>query len=149
MKKFLFLITIIITLMSCDKYCPYCDNRGQCDYCGKSRGTLSYSNDYFCAETLLGTWQMDYNPNYLRGMGIELKEIKFFDGHKCDVTYSEGEYSTWYTDTYEYSYSSGFIRFARGRSSFTLKVKGFIFPELYLQDSFGNYTWRKVRSNGC
>jgi hypothetical protein len=149
MKKILLFITIIIALVSCEKYCPYCDNRGNCDYCGKHRSTLTYTTDYFCAETLLGTWQMDYNPNYNRGMGIELKEIKFFDSRKCDITYSEGNDPTWYTETYNYTYASGFIRFDKGRSSFTFKYKGFIFPELYLQDSFGNYTWRKVRSNGC
>lgn len=147
MKKILFIITIIVAFVSCDEYCPYCENNGYCDYCGQDRRVLRYANDYFCAETLLGTWQMDYSPNYLRGMGIELKEIVFFDGHKCDITYSEGDYPTWYTDTYEYTYASGYVRFNRGRSSFTFKVKGFTFPELYLQDSFGNYTWRKVRTN--
>lgn len=146
MKKFLFFITIIIALVSCDKYCPYCGNYGNCDHCGKNNATLTYKRDYFCAETLLGTWQMDYNT---RVSGIEFKQIKFFDNRKCDITYSEGYDPTWYTDTYTYTYSSGFIRFDKGRSSFTFKVKGFIYPELYLQDSFGTYTWRKVRSNGC
>lgn len=149
MKKLILFITIIIALISCEKYCPYCENRGNCDHCGGHNSTLTYSYDYFCAETLLGTWQMDYNKGYINGLGVELKQIKFFDGRKCDITYSDGYYPTWYTETYNYTYASGFIRFDKGRSSFTFKVKGFIYPELYVQDSFGNYTWRKVRSNGC
>jgi hypothetical protein len=88
---------------------------------------------------------MDYN----RVNGIELKQIEFFDGHKCDVTYQVGYDPDWLTDTFTYTYTSGYVKLNKGRTSFAFKVRGFLWPELYLQDSFGNYTWRKVRSYGC
>ena len=146
MKRFLFLITIIIALVSCEKYCPRCGEYGNHCYCKNvSSNYYSFNNDYFCAQTLLGTWQMDYN----RTNGIELKQIEFFDGHRCDVTYSVGNDPDWLTDTFTYTYSGGYVKLSRNRISLSFKVRGFLFPELYLQDSFGNYTWSKVRSYGC
>ena len=144
-KKALSLIVIFLALVSCEKYCPHCGeyytNRHMCS----NYGVKYSSNDHFCAETLLGTWQMDYN----RVNGIELKQIEFFDGHKCDVTYQVGYDPDWLTDTFTYTYTSGYVKLNKGRASFAFKVRGFLWPELYLQDSFGNYTWRKVRSYGC
>ena len=80
-KKALSFIVIFLALVSCEKYCPHCGeyytNRHMCS----NYGVKYSSNDHFCAETLLGTWQMDYN----RVNGIELKQIEFFDGHRCRV----------------------------------------------------------------
>lgn len=148
-SKIILLLSIIFISTSCYEYCPYCGNYGYCDCCTHHNPTITYTRDYFCAETLIGTWQIEYNANYKRGLGIEPKQIKFFDERKCDITYSEGNDPTWYTETYNYTYASGFIRFDKGRNSFAFKYRDFIFPELYVQDSFGNYKWRKVRSGGC
>ena len=145
MKKFIFIIFTLATLfVSCEKYCPYCDGYG-CDYCGVTR-TLTYTNDYFCAEKLLGTWQCDYD-NYVGNM--LLKEIKFLSSKKCDIIYSIGRNTEWYTDTFNYSYSGSYIKFSNNGTAFSYRIDGFIFPELYVRDSFGKYTWKKVRSYGC
>lgn len=168
MKKIILLLFAVISLSSCDiNCCMNCDGRGcqyckpyGCAYCNFSRNGCSNCNrgyvnrnsggggygDVFCADKLLGTWQMDY-PSYVGDM--ELKEIKFIDEWKCDITFSVGRNPDWYTHTYSYSYSSGYIRFTRSGSTFSFKVERYLFPELYLRDSFGTYTWRKVRAYGC
>ena len=138
---------LIITLTAvwfCSCECSFCHGSGECDYCsGYSR--TARKGDKFYADALLGTWQMDYNR-----IGVyELKSIEFFDGHKCDVTYQKGNDPDWFTDTFTYTYTSGYIKLNNNNMSFSFKVRAFIFPELYLQDSRGTYTWRKVRSYGC
>ena len=145
MKKILFLLATIITLTACE--CPYggWDNYGYRE--SKTTAKLSYSNDAFCADKLLGTWQMDYGCNV---GNIELKQIKFFDGWRCDITMAKSRDTDWYTETWTYTYYGNTIKFSRsGRNNFSFAIKGYIFPELYLWDSFGTYTWRKVRSYGC
>ena len=146
MKKVFCLIVVVLTLVSCEKFCPRCGNYETRCYCNKgSSGYYNSYNDYFCADKLIGTWQMDYNIGYYNGLGAELKSIQFFNNHKCDITYEVPYDPTWWTDTYTYTYTSGYIKFSKERSSFSFKVRGYLFPELYLQDSFGNYTWRRVR----
>jgi hypothetical protein len=95
---------------------------------------------------LIGVWQIDYNIGYERGLGMTPKQIQFFNNHTCDITYSVGRETEWWTDTYTYTYTGSYIRFNNGYgSSFSFKVRGYLFPELYLEDSFGYYTWRLVR----
>jgi len=153
MKKVILMFIAIVALTSCDCcYCPVCGEWG--DDCTCDRNYVKYTscghnngcNDYFCAETLLGTWQCDY---YTVIDNKTIKEIKFFSNRLCDITYSEGKDPDWFTDTYTYSYVGGYIKFTRNGRTYALKVDRFIFPELYLRDSFGEYTWRKVRSYGC
>ena len=144
MKKIFVFLTSILLLVSCDCcYCPVC---GEWD-CTCNRNYVHYSgSDYFCADKLLGTWQCDY---YTVVGNMTIKEIKFLDNHTCDITYANGRYTDWYTDTYLYSYSSGYLRFSRDGINFMFQVSGYLFPELYVRDSFGNYTWKKVRAYGC
>ena len=143
MRRIFFLLLLgSIFLASCDEYCPYCEEYD----CRCEQNCIRYNSDYFCAETLLGTWQCDYY-NYVGNM--LLKEIKFLNNRKCDITYSVGNSTDWYTETYNYSYVGKTIRFSKGNSIFEFHIDGYIFPELYLRDSFNRYTWRKVRSYGC
>lgn len=146
MKKVILMLIAVVTLISCDCcYCTICGEYGNDCRCNKN--SVRYSGgDYFCAETLLGTWQCDYNTVIDRKT---IKEIKFFSNRLCDITYSEGRDPDWFTDTYTYSYVGGYIKFTKNGSTYAFKIDRFIFPELYLRDSFGEYTWRKVRSYGC
>ena len=151
MKKLLFIITLVIGITSCEVECMYCGGCG-CDHC-RPRNVeqpthLRYTQDYFCADKLLGTWQMDYGCTV---GNIELKEIKFFDGWQCDITMAQTRNPDWYTETWTYTYYGNTIKFARndGRTVFSFTLTDYIFPELFLQDSFGRYTWRKVRAYGC
>ena len=132
----IFFITALLSI-SCE-YCPYRDGIIEEDNYG-----VRYKGDYFCAETLLGTWQCTY-PSSVGS--IELKQIIFLDGRKCDVTYSEGRDVDWHTETFDYSYHSSTLRFSNYYHSFYYKVDGYIWPELYVKDSSGRHTWRKVRS---
>lgn len=136
MKKIILMLITIVTITSCDCcHCPVCgewDNDCTCNC--------------FCAETLLGTWQCDNNTVIDHKT---IKEIKFLNNSFCKITYSNGRYPGWFTDTYTYSYVGGYIELTRDGSTYALKIDRFIFPELYLRDSFGEYTWRKVRSYGC
>ena len=148
MKKVILLLLVIVALTSCEKYCPICDRYGDCSCntrSGESYG-VTYYGDQFYADKLLGTWQCDYNT--IVG-NMNIKEIKFVSNRKCDITYSVSRNVGWYTDTFNYSFSSGYLRFTRGGSTFSFHYVGYIFPELYLEDSNGKYTWRKVKSYGC
>jgi hypothetical protein len=93
MKKIVFLLLAVISFASCE--CPYADwdDNGYHENGGKQT-KLSYSGDYFCADKLLGTWQMDYGC--IVG-NVELKEIKFFDGWYCDITMAQARNTDWFT----------------------------------------------------
>ena len=41
------------------------------------------------------------------------------------------------------------IKFMRSGSNISLTIEGYLFPELYLRDSFGRYTMAKRRADGC
>lgn len=153
MRRLLLFITLVVSLTSCEYldeyyYCPYCHRYYHTDYCGYCGSYLSYGykNDFFCADKLLGTWQADYGCIV---NGYEIKEIKFFDNNTCDMVLAEVNSVDWYSYTFTYSYYGNNIKFTRKGSTIIFHIKGYIFPELYLEDSFGRYTWRKVRAYGC
>ncbi len=148
MRRYIVLLVIlIISFASCE--CPYAewDDYGYREYRGTT-ARITYNQDYFCAEKLLGTWQMDYGC--IVG-NVELKEIKFLDGKRCDIVMAIVRNPDWFTETWTYTYYGNTIKFARndGWTNITFFINGYVFPELYLQDSFGRYTWRKVRAYGC
>ena len=135
------ILILAILFVSCERYCPFCGEYGDCDHCGK-KPTLTYNSDRFCAETLMGTWQCGYNTV----VGNKtIKMIEFINGKKCDITYSEDKYTDWYTETFIYSYSNQYIRFSKNGVTFSFHLKKYVFPELYVEDSFGTYTWRKIK----
>lgn len=145
MKK-LILLLVTICFVACE--CPYCGEKS-CR-CGSSKDSygVGYDYDYFCADKLLGEWQACYG---CKVGTIELKSIKFFDSYRCDITMAQDRNVDWYTETWSYTYYGSTIKFSRndGRTGFSFKVYGYIYPELYLQDSFGKYTWRKIKPYSC
>ena len=142
MKKVLFLLFTALFFVSCD--CPYCGKRK----CICNDYGVRYDYDYFYADKLLGEWQICY-PCFVGN--VELKSVKFFDGYRCDITMSQARSSEWVTETWSYSYNGSYITFSNkfNRNSISFKVNGYIYPELYLQDSFGKYTWRKIKPYSC
>lgn len=144
MKKLLLLLATIC-FISCE--CPYCGEKN-CRCGDDGPYGIHYDYDYFCAEKLLGEWQATYGCQV---GNLELKDIKFFDGWRCDITMTQVRNTDWYTETWTYTYYGNTIKFARndGRTAFSFKVSGYIYPELYLEDSFGTYTWRKIRPYSC
>ena len=120
----LFFALLALIMVSCE--CPYQDELDR----AQQRKT---TGDVFHADVLLGTWQC-YYPMIIGG--VEFKQIKFMSGGKADITMAKQHDTEWYTETYNYAYIS-------------LTIDGYLFPELYLRDSFGRYTMAKRRADGC
>ncbi len=137
MKKLLFTFFTLI-LASCE--CPYQDELDGAQY------RKAVTGDVFYADKLLGTWQC-YYPMIIGG--VEFKQIKFMSGGKADITMAKQYDTEWYTETYDYAYYGNTLRFSRSGSNISLTIEGYLFPELYLRDSFGRYTIAKRRAEGC
>ena len=82
MKKLLLLLATIC-FISCE--CPYCGEKN-CRCGDDGPYGIHYDYDYFCAEKLLGEWQATYGCQV---GNLELKDIKFFDGWRCDITMTQ------------------------------------------------------------
>ena len=135
MKYKLIICLFATMLVSCE--CPYQD---------EDRINTNTKGDTFYAEKLLGTWQC-YYPMIIGG--VEFKEIKFMSNGKADITMAKQYNTDWYTETYDYAYYGNTLRFSKTGSNISLHIDGYIFPELYLKDSFGRYTMAKRKSDGC
>lgn len=132
MTKLLFTLFALI-LVSCE--CPYQDelNRAQ-------QRKTNINGDVFYADVLLGTWQC-YYPMVIGG--VEFKQILFMSDGRADITMDKPNDTEWYTETYNYAYYGNTLRFSRSGSNISLTIEGYLFPELYLRDSFGHYTLAK------
>ena len=133
----LLFVLVALVCVSCE--CPYQDELERAHQ-HKTTG------DVFYADVLLGTWQC-YYPMII--CGIEFKQIKFMSGGKADITMAKQYDTEWYTETYNYAYYGNTLRFSRNGSNISLTIEGYLFPELYLRDSFGRYTLAKRRADGC
>ena len=139
-RHLFFGISTTLLLLSCD--CPYLEEK-ETEVC------INPSNaqyDVFYADKLLGTWQC-YYPMIIGG--VEFKEIKFLSNGKADIVMAKLHNVDWYTLTYDYTYYGSTLRFSRSGSTISLHIEGYLFPELYLKDSFGSYTIAKRKSAGC
>ena len=136
-RNLLFMFAALL-LLGCE--CPYQDELDRAQYRKSSTG------DVFYAEKLLGTWQC-YYPMIIGG--VEFKQIKFMDGGKADITMAKQYDTEWFTETYSYAYYGNTLRFSRSGNNISLTIEGYLFPELYLRDSFGRYTMAKRKAAGC
>ena len=134
----LLIALVALICVSCE--CPYQDELD------RAQQRKSSTGDVFYADVLLGTWQC-YYPMIISG--VEFKQIKFMSGGKADITMAQQHDTEWYTETYNYSYYGNTLRFSRSESNISLTIEGYLFPELYLRDSFGHYTMAKRRADGC
>ena len=128
-KSLLWLVSVLL-LMSCD--CPWEEERWR----------TSTKGNTFYADMLIGTWQC-YHPMVVGG--VEFKQITFMSGGKADIIMAKKQDTDWYTETYNYTYYDNTLRFSRGRNNLSFTIDDFLFPELYLRDSFGRYTMAKRR----
>ena len=129
---------LALILVACE--CPYQDEPERTPQRKTSTG------DVFYADVLLGTWQC-YYPMIIGG--VEFKQIKFISGGKADITMARQYDTEWNTETYNYAYYGNTLRFSRSGSNISLTIEGYLFPELYLRDSFGHYTMAKRKAAGC
>ena len=134
------LLIAIVALICASCECPYQDELD------RAQQRKSSTGDVFYADVLLGTWQC-YYPMIISG--VEFKQIKFMSGDKADITMAQQHDTEWYTETYNYSYYGNTLRFSRSGRNISLTIEGYLFPELYLRDSFGHYTMAKRRADGC
>lgn len=134
------LLIALVALICASCECPYQDELD------RAHQRKSSTGDVFYADVLLGTWQC-YYPMIISG--VEFKQIKFMSGGKADITMAKQHDTEWYTETYSYAYYGNTLRFSRSGSNISLTIEGYLFPELYLRDSFGHYTMAKRRADGC
>ena len=134
----LFGMMFALIWFSCE--CPFQDELDRAQYRKSSTG------DVFHADVLLGTWQC-YYPMIIGGM--EFKQIKFMSGGKADITMAKQRDTEWFTETYNYAYYGNTLRFSKSGSNISLTIEGYLFPELYLRDSFGRYTIAKRKAADC
>ena len=132
MTRLLFTLFALI-LVSCE--CPYQDELDR----AQQRKT-NIAGDVFYADVLLGTWQC-YYPMVIGG--VEFKQIMFMSNGRADITMAKPNDTEWYTETYNYAYYGNTLRFSRNESNISLTIEAYLFPELYLRDSFGHYTLAK------
>ena len=132
-RLLLWLISALLLMSSCE--CPLSDEAK------RGRNTAS-QGDQFYADMLIGTWQCDYQMVIA---GYEFKQIVFLSNGKADITMAKEHDTDWFTETYSYAYYGNTLRFSRGRNNISLHIEGFLFPELYVRDSFGCYTLTKRR----
>ena len=132
MTKLLFTLCALM-LVSCE--CPYKDELAR----AQQRKT-NIAGDVFYADVLLGTWQC-YYPMVIGG--VEFKQIMFMSDGRADITMAKQNDTEWYTETYNYAYYGNTLRFSKSGSNISLTIEGYLFPELYLRDSFGHYTLAK------
>ena len=125
------LLIALVALICASCECPYQDELD------RAHQRKSSTGDVFYADVLLGTWQC-YYPMIISG--VEFKQIKFMSGGKADITMAKQHDTEWYTETYSYAYYGNTLRFSRSGSNISLTIEGYLFPELYLRDSFGHYT---------
>lgn len=139
MKRIAKLSIVLLALIVTSCECPYKDELDR----AQQRKT---TGDVFHADVLLGTWQC-YYPMIIGG--VEFKQIKFMSSGKADITMAKQYDTEWYTETYKYAYYGNTLRFSRSGSNISLTIEGYLYPELYLRDSFGRYTMAKRRADGC
>jgi hypothetical protein len=75
--------------------------------------------------------------------------ISFINARKCDITFKAVGSVDSRVYTFEYLYDGNTLRFSRNNRTIIFTISGFIYPELYVSDSFGKYTITKRRAAGC
>lgn len=80
----------------------------------------------------------------------ELKEVEFFSDGYCDIVMEEKGVPNRDTRTFHWFINNGYLNFDSGsiydeRTTFSYKIKYFLYPTLTMEDSFGVYEMRKLR----
>ena len=138
-KKLLFIISALI-LCACE--CPYWDRESENDYEYYRR--TGY--DRLTADRLTGLWQC-YYPMYVGN--VEFKEVKIFSNGKADIIMEDVGGSAYYAETFKWRYDGNYLSFTKGNTTYQFQIIGYLFPELYLRDSRGKYTWAFRGTEDC
>ena len=90
---------------------------------------------------------------YLRSNHILLYTILTID-HKpmitnlADIIFEKLGGSDYYAETFKWRYDGNYISFS-GKTNYQFQITGYLYPELYLRDSRGKYTWAKRAPEDC
>lgn len=137
-------ITIVIIssamMTSCD--CPYEEVGKESDYEYYRR--TGY--DRLTADRLPGLWQC-YYPMYVGN--VEFKEVRMFSNGKADIIMEKVGGSDYYAETFQWRYDGKYLSFTKGNTTYQFQITGYLSPELYLRDSYGNYTWAYRKTEDC
>lgn len=133
-KQRMTLLMLILTLASCEYYpddwCPY-----------DSQPSRSNQRNPLTVEKLIGTWQCSYDT---RVGTTNLKQIRFINYTQCEIIECEVYDTEWRTLPYAWTTYGGYIKFSGNNKNFSFKIEDYIWPELYIRDSFGIYSLRKI-----
>ena len=139
------LMLMSLAFVSCE--CPFKDWESRTDEYVYEDGGINYEGDVFKAKMIIGTWgTIGCNP-----VGYEFKQIHFYSDGECDVVLSFPGSNDWCTETWRYYFARNTFTLERpyeyyhdNETVFRFKIKKYIYPELYVEDSF-SYT----QPNGC
>ena len=156
MKKVILFLFVFIGFLSCD--CPYNEYGEDKFERGYYNSSKNVKYDKLYADMLIGKWTC-YYPMIITGIGemigsngsisYEMKEMRFINQTKCDITIQAAGSIERRTYTFSYLYDGNTLRFSRNNRTIILSINGFLYPELYLRDSFGRYTLKKDLAAGC
>jgi hypothetical protein len=135
-KKLLILFSCMLFL-ACE--CPYLDELDR----AQLRKTTS---SHLTADMLTGLWQC-YYPMYVGN--VEFKEVRMFSSGKADIIMEDVGGSAYYAETFKWRWDGNYITFTKGNTTYQFQVTDCIFPELFLRDSRGKYTWAWRRPEDC
>jgi hypothetical protein len=133
------LMLMSLAFVSCE--CPFKDWESRTDEYVYEDGGINYEGDVFKAKMIIGTWgTIGCNP-----VGYEFKQIHFYSDGECDVVLSFPGSNDWRTETWTYYFVRNTFTLDRGDSYtvFRFTIRKFIYPELYVQDSFSQSQYSK------
>ena len=129
---------LLATVMLAACECPYLDEKRSLHY--ETQG------DRLTADLLPGLWQC-YYPMYVGN--VEFKEVRIFSNGKADIIMEKVGGSDYYAETYKWRYDGKYLSFTKGNTTYQFQITGYLWPELFLRDSYGKYTWAFRRSEDC
>lgn len=119
----------------------------ECPYLNEKRSQYhNTQGDRLTADLLPGLWQC-YYPMYVGN--VEFKEVRIFSNGKADIIMEKVGGSDYYAETYKWRYDGKYLSFTKGNTTYQFQITGYLWPELFLRDSYGKYTWAFRRSEDC
>ena len=132
------LLTLLLALMIVGCECPYRE---------KQRNSYRGGNGHrLTADLLPGLWQC-YYPMIVGD--VEFKEVRMFSNGKADIIMEARGGSAYFAETFKWRYDGRYLSFTQGNTTYQFQITGYLWPELYLRDSRGKYTWACRRTEDC
>ena len=132
------LLTLLLALMIVGCECPYLEEQ--------RNSYRSGNGDHLTADKLPGLWQC-YYPMIVGN--VEFKEVRMFSNDKADIIMEARGGSAYFAETFKWRYDGRYLSFTQGNTTYQFQITGYLWPELYLRDSRGKYTWACRRTEDC